>query len=54
MEDVGAFCIFIEFDDILVICRKSDGGFNYVLIDLVVVCYRIMSEKVDKIIYVID
>lgn len=54
VEDAGALCIFTESDDTPVICRKSDGGFNYASTDLAAVRHRIMSEKADKIIYVTD
>jgi len=54
IEDKGALCIFNDEDETPVICRKSDGGFNYASTDLAAVRYRIMHEKADEIIYVTD
>ena len=50
----GALCIFNEVAEAPLICRKSDGGFNYASTDLTAVYQRIMHEKADWIIYVTD
>ena len=34
MEDQGALCIFGNLESTPLICRKSDGGFNYASTDL--------------------
>jgi arginyl-tRNA synthetase len=54
VEDSGALCIFNEQNDTPVICRKSDGAFNYASTDLAALHYRITHEKADEIIYVTD
>ena len=54
VEDGGALCIFNDQNDTPVICRKSDGAFNYASTDLAAIHYRITHEKADEIIYVTD
>lgn len=50
----GALCIFSEGSEVPLICRKSDGGFNYASTDLAALSYRTRSEDADWIIYVTD
>lgn len=50
----GALCIFSEGSDVPLICRKSDGGFNYASTDLAALSHRIRVEDADWIIYVTD
>ena len=50
----GATCIFQEGKDVPLICRKSDGGFNYASTDLAALWQRVNNEKCDWIIYVTD
>ncbi|CEG00960.1 Arginine-tRNA ligase, class Ia [Ostreococcus tauri] len=55
VEDAGALCIFDDdHAEAPVICRKSDGGFNYASTDLAAIRHRALEEKVDRIIYVTD
>lgn len=54
VEDAGALCIFESPDSAPVICRKSDGGFNYASTDLAAIHYRTTTENADRIIYVTD
>jgi len=54
VEDKGALCIFAEPGEAPVICRKSDGGFNYASTDLAAINYRISHEKAKMIVYVTD
>lgn len=50
----GALCIFQEKDSPPLICRKSDGGFNYASTDLAAMRHRIKDVRADWIIYVTD
>ena len=50
----GALCIFQEKDGPPLICRKSDGGFNYASTDLAAMRHRIKDVGADWIIYVTD
>ena len=50
----GALCIFQEKDGPPLICRKSDGGFNYASTDLAAMRHRIKDVRADWIIYVTD
>ena len=50
----GALCIFQEKDGPPLICRKSDGGFNYASTDLAALRHRIKNVCADWIIYVTD
>ena len=50
----GALCIFQEKDGPPLICRKSDGGFNYASTDLAAMRHRIKDVRSDWIIYVTD
>ena len=56
VENAGALCIFDDdpTEEAPVICRKSDGGFNYASTDLAALRYRIREEGADRIIYVTD
>lgn len=55
VENAGALCIFDDnMSEAPVICRKSDGGFNYASTDLAALRYRIREEKAERIIYVTD
>ena len=55
-ENDGALCIFQENDKEgpPLICRKSDGGFNYASTDLAAVRQRVTDIGADWIIYVTD
>ena len=50
----GALCIFSDDSDVPLICRKSDGGFNYASTDLAALYHRTQVEDADWIIYVTD
>ena len=50
----GALCIFSDDSDVPLICRKSDGGFNYASTDLAALYHRTQIEDADWIIYVTD
>lgn len=50
----GALCVFVEGQDIPLIVKKSDGGFNYASTDLAAIRHRINEEGADWIIYVTD
>ena len=50
----GALCIFQEKDGPPLICRKSDGGFNYASTDLAALRHRVKNVCADWIIYVTD
>ena len=50
----GALCIYQEKDSPPLICRKSDGGFNYASTDLAAMRHRIKDVRADWIIYVTD
>ena len=54
VESDGALCIFQGNDEPPLICRKSDGGFNYASTDLAAMRQRISEERADWIIYVTD
>ncbi len=54
VESDGALCIFQDKDGPPLICRKSDGGFNYASTDLAAMRQRISEEGADWIIYVTD
>jgi arginyl-tRNA synthetase len=55
----GALCVFPpgfkgrEGEPLPVILRKSDGGYNYSTSDLATVKYRVETERVDRMIYVV-
>lgn len=56
----NAKCIFLEGfvnregDPLPVIIQKSDGGYNYDTTDLAAIRHRLIDEKADRIIYVVD
>lgn len=56
----GAKCIFIEGfknkegEPLPLMVQKSDGGYNYDTTDLAAIRQRILEEKADRIIYVVD
>jgi len=52
--DDGALCIFRDGSSVPLICRKSDGGFNYASTDLAALYHRTQVENADWIIYVTD
>ena len=54
VESEGALCIFNSLDGTPLICKKSDGGFNYASTDLAAIYHRIIHEKANWIIYVTD
>lgn len=54
VQNDGALCIFTESLPVPLICRKSDGGFNYASTDLAALRHRTQVEKADWIIYVTD
>jgi arginyl-tRNA synthetase len=54
VKSEGALCIFSSFEETPLICRKSDGGYNYASTDLAAINHRIKHEKADWIIYVTD
>lgn len=54
VKSKGALCIFSSFEGAPLICRKSDGGYNYASTDLTAINHRIKHEKADWIIYVTD
>lgn len=54
VTDGGALCIFGQDSEVPLICRKSDGGFNYASTDLAALYYRTQIEQADWIIYVTD
>ncbi|GAA4241505.1 arginine--tRNA ligase [Actinomadura meridiana] len=55
----GALCAFPpgftgrEGEPLPVIIRKSDGGYNYSTTDLATIRYRVDTERVDRMIYVV-
>ncbi|MFD0691834.1 arginine--tRNA ligase [Actinomadura fibrosa] len=55
----GALCAFPpgftgrEGDPLPVIIRKSDGGYNYSTTDLATIRYRVDTEHVDRMVYVV-
>ncbi|WP_019629035.1 arginine--tRNA ligase [Actinomadura atramentaria] len=55
----GALCAFPpgftgrEGDPLPVIIRKSDGGYNYSTTDLATIRYRVDTERVDRMVYVV-
>jgi len=54
VEDEGALCVFVENSVVPLICRKSDGAFNYASTDLAALYHRTQIENADWIIYVTD
>mmetsp|Transcript_6692 Transcript_6692/g.17138 ORF Transcript_6692/g.17138 Transcript_6692/m.17138 type:complete len:541 (-) Transcript_6692:501-2123(-) len=54
VRNEGALCIFQNPDDPPLICKKSDGGFNYASTDLAAIRQRITNLRADWIIYVTD
>ncbi|OUS42010.1 tRNA synthetases class I (R)-domain-containing protein [Ostreococcus tauri] len=50
----GALCVFSGDSAVPLICRKSDGGFNYASTDLAALYHRTQVEDADWIIYVTD
>ena len=54
VKSEGALCIFSSFEGTPLICRKSDGGYNYASTDLAAINHRIKFEKADWVIYVTD
>ena len=54
VTDEGALCIFSHDSEVPLICRKSDGGFNYASTDLAALYCRTQIEQADWIIYVTD
>ncbi|MFB2892416.1 arginine--tRNA ligase [Aerosakkonemataceae cyanobacterium BLCC-F50] len=59
-ENAGAQCVFLEgFSNkegqpLPLIVQKSDGGYNYATTDLAALRYRILQDRVQRIIYVTD
>ena len=47
VKSKGALCIFSSFEGAPLICRKSDGGYNYASTDLTAINHRIKHEKAD-------
>jgi len=54
IESDGALCIFENEDEPPLICRKSDGGFNYASTDLAALWQRVTKLKAEWVIYVTD
>jgi len=54
VENDGALCIFGSEDDPPLICRKSDGGFNYASTDLAAIWQRVTKLNAQWVIYVTD
>ncbi|CAL6308742.1 unnamed protein product [Bathycoccus prasinos] len=54
VKSEGALCIFSSFEGTPLICRKSDGGYNYASTDLAAINHRIKYEKADWVIYITD
>lgn len=56
----GAKCMFLpgfnnrEGEPLPFILQKSDGGFNYATTDMASIRHRIVDEKADRLIYVVD
>src|SRR5690606_19889780 len=56
----GAKCIFLEGfqnrdgEPLPLMVQKSDGGYNYDTTDLAAIRHRILEEKADRIIVVVD
>jgi len=59
-EDAGAQCVFLDgFQNkdgqpLLLIVKKSDGGFNYATTDLAALQYRVSKDEAERILYVTD
>mmetsp|Transcript_4240 Transcript_4240/g.14917 ORF Transcript_4240/g.14917 Transcript_4240/m.14917 type:complete len:470 (-) Transcript_4240:2260-3669(-) len=54
VQSDGALCIFADGSDSPLICRKSNGSFNYASTDLAALWQRISDLCADWIIYVTD
>lgn len=54
VESEGALCVFIEGDEVPLIIRKSDGGYNYGTTDLAALRQRLDEEHGRRLIYVVD
>jgi len=54
VQSDGALCIFQDKEGPPLICRKSDGGFNYASTDLAAMWQRVNDVRADWIIYVTD
>lgn len=50
----GMKLLFVDGHEVPMVVVKSDGGFTYDTSDLAAAKYRLLEEKMDKIIYVID
>ena len=50
----GMKLFFVEEFDVPLIIVKSDGGFTYDTSDLAAARYRLMEDKADQIVYVVD
>lgn len=56
----GAKCIFLEGfqnregESLPLMIQKSDGGYNYDTTDMAAIYHRLVEEKADRIIYVVD
>lgn len=56
----GAKCVFLEGfqnregEPLPLLVQKSDGGYNYATTDIAAIRHRILEEKADRLIYVID
>lgn len=56
----GAKCVYLEGfknregESLPIIVQKSDGGYNYDTTDLAAIRHRVLIEKADRIIYVVD
>ena len=59
-ESDGAQCVFLsgftnkEGEDVPLIVKKSDGGYNYATTDLAALVHRIEKERATRLIYVTD
>lgn len=60
VEDQGAKCVFLEGftneqgQPLPLIVQKRDGGYNYDTTDLAALRSRLLDEKIDRLIYVVD
>lgn len=50
----GAKCVFLEGFEVPLMVQKSDGGFNYDTTDMAALRYRIETDRVQRIICVVD
>lgn len=52
--DHGAKCLFVPDDKDPLMVQKSDGGYGYDSTDLAAARYRLVEEKADWVLYVVD